>query len=416
MDKKQIEVLARQAVERIRSDYGLPSCGFLAGGAIANIVWELASGNKAIINDVDIFTLTEKKDFSEIENPRDYKENENKSYDNYHGDFRTGLKNYYRILDVKKEDIFNTIDYQSDPLIILRSFDINSTKVGYLIENDKIYCEDDFVDFINSGELKISSLRTPAHTSVRIIKKQKELNVKLNGFELNLCQHAIKYNLSDKNRFKKRYKDLYNEYFDGIKDYFTIERDSDIEGYLKIKYGKEEEIYKLIPLFEAKNDINEIFNLYNNAFFRDKNLNNICDVNEFLFFMRNIYGDKKLSSIYSELKIFYKNNPDYIDLDVDTNYKNIMLISRLLKYSTLRYSNMVIANLVDKSLSTQIKLVNKILGSFDDGVAISILQNVKIDEDVELDTITKLILELSVRTKMCTPGEVKNILNKSNIS
>ena len=50
-----IESLGRQAIDRIKSEWGLPKRGFLAGGSIANIVWELVSGNKAVVSDIDIF-------------------------------------------------------------------------------------------------------------------------------------------------------------------------------------------------------------------------------------------------------------------------------------------------------------------------------------------------------------------------
>ena len=52
-----IESLGRQAIDRIKSEWGLPLHGFVAGGAIANIVWELVSGNKAVVNDIDIFVF-----------------------------------------------------------------------------------------------------------------------------------------------------------------------------------------------------------------------------------------------------------------------------------------------------------------------------------------------------------------------
>ena len=50
-----IDNLIRESVKRIKENWDLPERGFIAGGSIANIVWELVSGNKAIINDVDIF-------------------------------------------------------------------------------------------------------------------------------------------------------------------------------------------------------------------------------------------------------------------------------------------------------------------------------------------------------------------------
>ena len=50
-----IDSLVRTAVERIKSTWGLPESGFIAGGSIAHIVWELVSGKKAVVNDIDVF-------------------------------------------------------------------------------------------------------------------------------------------------------------------------------------------------------------------------------------------------------------------------------------------------------------------------------------------------------------------------
>ena len=84
-----IESLGRQAIDRIKSEWGLPLHGFLAGGAIANIVWELVSNNKAVVNDIDIFI------FDGIEKELDTDKNSLFSYQeketNYYEDNYTGM-------------------------------------------------------------------------------------------------------------------------------------------------------------------------------------------------------------------------------------------------------------------------------------------------------------------------------------
>jgi hypothetical protein len=47
-----IELLGRNAINKIKETWELP--GFLAGGSISNLIWEEISGNKSIINDIDI--------------------------------------------------------------------------------------------------------------------------------------------------------------------------------------------------------------------------------------------------------------------------------------------------------------------------------------------------------------------------
>lgn len=57
-----VENLVRKAVAELKSQWDLPASGFIAGGSIANLVWEYHSGNKAKINDIDVFVKSEPSD------------------------------------------------------------------------------------------------------------------------------------------------------------------------------------------------------------------------------------------------------------------------------------------------------------------------------------------------------------------
>ena len=50
-----IQKLANQAIKHLKENYILPNSGILAGGSLSNLIWEYKSGNKAIINDIDVF-------------------------------------------------------------------------------------------------------------------------------------------------------------------------------------------------------------------------------------------------------------------------------------------------------------------------------------------------------------------------
>jgi len=77
-----IEFLGRKAIERIKSEWGLPLHGFLAGGSIANLVWEMVSGNKAVVNDIDIFVFDGIEEFNkEKKSLFNYQEQETKYYE-----------------------------------------------------------------------------------------------------------------------------------------------------------------------------------------------------------------------------------------------------------------------------------------------------------------------------------------------
>ena len=80
-----VENLGRQAIDQIKSKWGLPLQGFVAGGSIANIIWELVSGNKAVVNDIDIFVF--EKQIDKIDDNTKtlfkYKDQDLKYYEDY---------------------------------------------------------------------------------------------------------------------------------------------------------------------------------------------------------------------------------------------------------------------------------------------------------------------------------------------
>lgn len=405
-----IELLGRKAISILKSRFELPSSGLLAGGSLGNMIWELVSGNKAIINDIDIFVLNDIITYEDDgKKPLfEYKEEETNYFEEYSGmSWFNKTKEYYKIIEAKKDDINNIIDYVSttdNPLIVINSFDINCTRVAYSIENDKFYWTDDFVDFLQTGELKVSNLKTPAHTALRIVKKAKELNAKLEDFELKLIQHVILYRLSDvlRYRFKDRYFDIFNLYKDKLVNFFEIEQDVDIQNYIKIQFNDDSKIWRLKTKLE--NDIG--FLVEDNLLFDDDNLNNIYKVDEFLFYMRKIYNNEKIRNIWSKLK-WYINDVEYLDTDVLE--EDLELLHRLSIYAPR-----TINNLKDYKISEQLEIVKRLLDKYKDDpiIAISILEKVKIDKNIVLDEETSLLLELSVRKQIVndTKGKVSKIL------
>ena len=419
-----IESLGRQAIDRIKSEWGLPLHGFVAGGAIANIVWELVSGNKAVVNDIDIFVFDgiEKELDTNKKSLFNYQEKETKYYEDYNGmNFNNYTKDFYSIVESERDDMFNTIKYTSntsDPSLIIKSFDINATRIGYDIDNDKLYWTSEFEDFLKTGELKVSNLMTPSHTAVRIAKKSKELNAKLYEFEFKLLQYALSYRFIDriKLRFKERYLDMCRDNKDLLSPYFQISRDLETEEYVFSKVGEKVELYYLVAR-DIKKEVTEVpltdnFEkiVYSNLpqIFEDDNINRIFKSTDFLFYMRNIYGkDQNLKDMWSKLYYFF-NDVHYIDREV--NQEDLDLLQRFGKYAPGS-----IENLKGLKMSEQIEIIKRFLDTFkeDPIIAISILESVKVDKDIILDEQTMLLLELSVRKKIVndTRGKVNKILN-----
>lgn len=410
-----IEQLGRQAINRIKSEWGLPKRGFIAGGSIANIIWELVSGNKAVVNDIDIFLyvgeIDKVDDINKEESLFKYEEKDIKYFEDYSGmSFQSYTKDFYTICESERDGMFNTITYKgntSDPSLILKSFDINATRVGYLIEEDKVYWDKEFENFVNTGELQVSNLMTPSHTAIRIVKKSDELNITLSDFEMKLTQYASAYRFSDsiKLRFKDRYYEIYEKYKSKLDKFFRLDRDLSLEKHVLEKYCEESKLYYLVVVGVDDLGVNP-FNITPNIF-NDKNLSQIFLSDLFLFYMRNIYGNPERVEMWSKLKYFF-NDPNYIDKEVDI--EDINLLERFSKNAPDS-----IDNLRGYKLSEQISIIKKFLDRFKDDpiIAISILEKYKIDKDIELDDKTVLLLELSVRKDIVndTRGKVNSILN-----
>jgi hypothetical protein len=412
-----VELLGRQAIDIIKSKWGLPKEGFVAGGSIANIIWELVSGNKAIVNDVDIFVFDSVQanfDRSDKSSLFNYQEKETRYYEDYTGMcFNTHTKDFYSIVESTKDDIFNIIKYKSntsDPSLIIKSFDINSTRVGYSIEKDELYWTSEFEEFLKTGELKVCNLMTPSHTAVRIAKKSKELNAKLDLFEFKLIQHALSYSFADriKFRFKERYLEMFESNLDILEPHFIITRDNEAEEFVKTQYLEDVKLYYLMPNIKTDND-NDIF--ISPKIFSDSNIFSIHKSSDFLFYMRNIYGKDNLSTIWEKV-YYYFNDVNYIDREVISEDLELL-------YRFSQAAPNSIENLKGMKISEQINTIKKFLDKFkeDPIIAISILESMKIDKDIELDEQTSLLLELSVRKKIVndTRNKVGRILNNESV-
>ena len=123
--------------------------------------------------------------------------------------------------------------------------------------------------------------------------------------------------------------------------------------------------------------------------------------------MRNIYNKPELKSLWKEISYFWEDD-SYLDKEISD--EDISLLSRFAKHAPAS-----INNLRGMKISEQIEVIKKFLDKFKDDpiIAISILENVRVDNNIDLDDDTALILELSVRKRMSndTTGKVRKILN-----
>jgi hypothetical protein len=221
----------------------------------------------------------------------------------------------------------------------------------------------------------------------------------VDDFEYKLIHYVLSRGLSDviKLRFRKKYQELYNKY-DELSKEFKILRDTETEEWIKANSGEEIELYYLNSIIGQN-----LCEMY----FNDNNLKSIFKGSDFIFYIRNILGNKELSNIWSKLSVFF-NDIDYIDKEV--TLEDIELLGRLIKHAPNS-----ISNLYGYKLSEQIDIINKIFDNYkeDPLVAISILEKLKINKDIELDDNTSLLLELSVRKQIVNDrdNKVKKIVD-----
>ena len=409
----ELEILARKALDKLKQRYGLPKSGFVAGGAIANSIWRLVSGTPAVINDIDVFIFNEKVDtFDEYDKSSlfRYSDKDLKYFDTYSGiSWSTFTKDFYSIVSADRDGIFNYIKYNSNsdrPELILNSFDINCTKVGYSIDEDKFYFTKEFEDFIKTGKLLVSNVTTPSHTAVRIAKKSKDLKIDLAEFELKILSHILNRQFSDQNKkcFKSKYKDMLVDNWDILKDYFILQRDKQLETFVFNNFGVNDELYYLRPTgnFSNSDVLSDLFNIDN--IFKDDNLNRIHTSKEFMFYIRNVYGNEHLTKMWSKLSYFFIDN--YIDCEISN--KDMLLLENFAKYAPSS-----INTLKGLKLSEQISFIKKLLEEFkeDPIIAISLLEKGNISIDSDFDDQSKLLLELSVRREIVNnQNKVKMIL------
>ena len=409
-----IENLCRQALDKIKSEYGIPKRGFIAGGSLANTIWELVSGNKAVVNDIDVFLFRQRTDVP-LEETREtlfrYKETDKKFYEDYTGIcWSTFTKNFYSIVSSETNGIFNEILYDSnieEPQFILNSFDINCTRVGYSIELDKFYWTKDFEDFLTTGKLLVSNLTTPSHTAVRIFKKSKELNSPVDEFEFKVISQALNSTFNDTNklRFKERYNTIFEKYSEDLSEYFKIERDTLNENYIKLNFNSDDKLYYLKSVkYEIIDKGEEVYNIVDN--WNDNNVRSLNTSKDFLFYIRNIYGNEELKKYWNELSNCFETT-DYVDCEPSDN--DFGLLTRFLKHSPKSFNK-----LKGMKLSEQIELIKTLLNHFSEDpiIAISLLESDRFKMPEEFDESTKLLLELSVRKEIVNDGrnKVKNIL------
>jgi hypothetical protein len=312
----------------------LPTTGILAGGAIANKIWESVSGNKAVINDIDIFVFKSIKSVDDadiIGYGKDFEINNRKCFTktidedlsviaNTSGyylylNYCTTTKSYYRILDTERNDDINTVFIESndvDPDIIIHSFDLNCVQVGYDLESKKLYYTKEFEEFINTGIIKIVNINTPSHTLIRMLCKRDVMNAKFDdareiSYLKLLHNKRIKKNV--RYYFSDKYLETYEKYRIEINSYGF-----DLETLIPV-YDTETlppSIYTLVPLHDSFDLPFDFDNIIDGKIveYTPPHIYNLHCLN---FYYKCIYGNKELTAIWEDIGMFWVMGLNYTD-------------------------------------------------------------------------------------------------------
>jgi len=384
-----------KALNKLKSQYELPKSGFLTGGSLANLIWEEISGNKTEINDIDIFIINEVvKDYNHVCPIRSFTNTKHERiiYEDYRGlNYRYDSKITYLIEKATTRDIFNEIYYSSttkDPQIIIDSFDINCCQVGYELSEQKFYWTEHFLEFLKTGKLKITDLRTPAHTAIRLAKKMAGLNATCDKVEFDIIKYVIKHRHiigTNRFRFKEKYKLEFEKYSSILENDFKLVRDLETEKRLKETHSEVDALYHLEVDVDSK--------------FLPYTIVGLSLPKEYMFFMRSINNNKLLEKIWADTHLIIDTNykiAEYIDYPIME--KELKILKNL-----IRISPKCVKNLKGYTLSKQMNWINRIVKKFNNDliIAISILEEYPIYEDLDLeDDMNLLMLELGVRKKI----------------
>lgn len=391
-----------KALNKLKSLYDLPLSGFLTGGSLANLIWEEISGVKAEINDIDIFILTDvvdRYDDSTTFNTFKNVKHEKVIFEDYRGlNYRYDSKITYLIEKSTNNGIFNEIEYSSttsNPQIIIDSFDINCCQVGFDIKEEKFYWTDEFLEFLKTGKLKITDMRSPAHTAIRLAKKMTQLNAKCDEIEFDIIKYTLKHKHIiglNRFRFKEKYKNDFEKYNSILGEKFSICRDLETEERIKQKYNIDDALYYL----EAKVD----------SKFSPLSVLGISLPKEYMYYMRNIFGNNQLEENWQSINLIIDTKLSVSEyFDCELKQEDLNLLKKFIQVAPK-----CIQHLKGHTLSKQLVWINNIVTKFeyDPIIAISIIEENPIHEDLDLDDeMNLLLLELGVRKKIVTDSTRK---------
>lgn len=220
----------------------IPKTGFMAGGAVANSIFDLFWGEKDYpINDIDIFYVTQRAstpyfEWDTVHTPMrsDSLTINGDGYNVTKCVFDSNVK--YKVLTTKRDGILNFIEISSigdtnrGYDYILKGFDLNCCQAGINLETSELIYTKEFEQLLMTKQLDVTSFYTPSHTAIRIFKKIDELGLYCN---VDKCMEILSQPLNYNNYlnvklfgfsiyFSTKYKEIYMKYYRELSKYFAM--------------------------------------------------------------------------------------------------------------------------------------------------------------------------------------------------
>lgn len=409
--------IAKLAISSLEEEFGkLPTTGFLAGGAIANRIFELKTGRKMPINDIDIFHFDSElldieyahRDYYMVDNKKCFHaELKDEAIEDRYGNYiiKTKTSKGYIVKEVKREGILNEIVVKSshlDPKLILDSFDLNCTQIGYDLETKQFYSTKEWCNFLENEKIQLTSLHTPCHSLLRILKKSEEFGIPIEDGEFEILRYSLDHPIGFQRRlFSNKYKSISDKYQDFLKEKnFVVTEEKYSSNYLFSKIGKAVELW---TIKNSKMDIN--FDTVSTSYFPDWIFNPLSvfsNSNKLIWAYRNIYPKKELHEIWNSLHQLYDIGVSFDKLSEMSNSK-LEFLSRLYTISP-NLINHIETN--GYSFEQHLNYVERIWKTFDPPVALCLCQ--KQNFPFDWNESDELLMELSVRWKSSKDNTIKH--------
>jgi len=191
--------LGPAVLARLREMTRLPPKGYVAGQAVSSAVHDiLGISGGGVYNDIDVFF--NHKDHAELaawwyaDAPQSgewaFKDASAQQFMYASGAGEDGYGHIafegvglYRVRSSYREGLLNLVAceyvYYNERTELqqrlLMGFDLNCVQVGVDLETQELFCSRDFLEFLDTRQLRVSYLHTPNHTAIRFVKKLHEL-------------------------------------------------------------------------------------------------------------------------------------------------------------------------------------------------------------------------------------------------